>query len=402
MRKLTAEQKLLLELVGCAVHEKQPPILPELINWQLLAQESGSQGVFLPVFHILSRDPSQLPEDIYQEFFQRARRATARNMQVEFAQTELVSALEQGGYPYVILKGEASASYYPMPELRQLGDVDFLVPEDCTDRVIREMEILGYSSQWHDHHWLIQKERNRLEMHIEASGIPKEKGRREITEFLNSIYEECRIAHGSSGDFRVSGDAHHGLILILHMQHHAVCEGIGLRHIMDWACYVNATAGKPFWQERLLPILQQAGLLRFAAVMTKMSGLYFGSYCPDWAANAEEGLCRELMEDILSGGNFGRKNAERSRAGNMLPDWEKNEKEAGKLRLLYRTLRKAVLRKHPGWGRKPVRLFLAMTGKAIRYAALFALGKRPNLLKAAAYADTRRSVYEKLRLFETE
>lgn len=402
MRKLTAEQKLLLELVGCAVQDRQLPSLPETVNWQLLQQEAASQGVFLPVFHVLSQNPEKMPEEIYQEYFRQARRATARNMQVEFAQMELVELLEKGDCPYVILKGEASANYYRRPELRQLGDVDFLVPPHCTDRVIRALEAMGYSCQWHDHHWLLQKGKYRLEMHLEVSGVPENKGRREITEFLQSIYSQSRIAAGSSGNFRTAGDAHHGLILILHTQHHAVSEGIGLRHIMDWGCFVTATAEKPFWQEKLLPLLRQVGLFRFAGVITKMASLYFGSACPDWAADAEDDLCRELMEDILSGGNFGRKNQERSRAGNMLPDWHSGVQEKRKLPLLYRTLQKAVLRKHPGWEKRPVRLFFAMAVKAVRYVFLFILGKRPNLLKAATYADSRRSVYEKLHLFEAE
>ncbi len=399
---MTAEQKLLLDTAACAVQGKQLNIQPESICWTDFLREAQSQGVFLPVFHILSQVPGLLPEEIGSEFSRCARRATARNMQAEFSQTELVSALEKAACPYVILKGEASAGYHPVPELRQLGDVDFLVPENRIDSVIAEMKQLGYEAQWNDHHWLLQKGRSRLEMHLEPTGIPEAKHRGEITEFFRTIYENSLEISGAGGKFRTAGEAHHGLILLLHMQHHAVSEGMGLRHLMDWACYVNATAEKVFWQQSLLPLLRQIGLFRFCAVMTKITAMYLGTCCPDWAEAANPELCRELMEDILAGGNFGQKNKERARAGNMLPQWDKNEQKAGRVRLLYRTLRKAVLRQHPQWEKKPVVLFFAMTGKAVRYTALYFLGKRPNLLKAASYANSRRTVYEQLHLFDTE
>ena len=104
----------------------------------------------------------------------------------------------------------------------------------------------------------------------------------------------------------------------------------------------------------------------------------------------------------MDGGNFGRKDKDRARAINMLPNWEQQEKETGKLKLLYRTLRGSVLKRHPELEKKPVTLFFYMVGKTIRYMALFCMGKRPNLLKAASHADTRRTVYEQLHMFETE
>lgn len=399
---MTAEQKLLLDLAACAVQGKQLNILPESICWPKLLWEAQSQGIFLPVFHSLSQVSGSMPEDVSREYSRFARRATARNMQVEFSQIELVSILEQMQCPYLILKGEASACYHPLPQLRQLGDVDFLVPEEWMEKVMDSMTHLGYESQWMDHHWLISKGASRLEMHLEPSGIPEKKFRREIMEFFQSIYAESRKASGTAGAFCTASQAHHGLILVLHMQHHAASEGMGLRHLMDWACFVAATAEEPFWQERLLPLLKKIGLFRLCAVLTKMNQMYFGVPCPDWAQWADPDLCRELMEDILAGGNFGQKNRERARSGNMLPDWEENGKKTGKIAQLYRTLRKAVLRQHPQWEKKKLRLVMAMGWKAVRYIVLYFLGKRPNLLKVAAYANIRRPVYEQLHLFDTE
>lgn len=403
---LTSEQDFLLHLMRYAVCGDRLKTLPDGVepDWPALIREANEQTVMLQFFDVISQLRDQIPEEIFQKCFKLARQFTACNMRTEFAQAELVGVLEQGEHPYVILKGESAATYYPVPELRQLGDVDFLVPMAHTEPITEQMKKLGYRHSWEpgDYHQVLEKPGACLEMHMEVAGMPEGKTRESVQEYLSSLYERSRVLDRGFGPFRAPCEEHHGLVLILHMQHHVVSMGMGLRHIMDWACFVNQTQHAVFWQEGLLPLLKRVGLLRFTAVMTKMASIYFGSCCPQWAEDVEESLCKALMEDILSGGNFGRKDLDRARSINMLPDYENDEKKAGKLKLLYRTLRGSVLHQHPELEGKPVSTFFHMAGKTGRYIVLYCQGKRPNLLKAASHADTRREIYEQLRMFETD
>ena len=404
MIKLTAEQVFLLNCMKLAVQGKHLQKLPEdiSIDWKAFITEAYSQTVSLPLFDVLSQLQQQIPEEAYQKLFEQARRFTACNMRIEHAQAQLVGVLEQINCPYVILKGETAAADYPVPELRQLGDVDFLVPEEHMAAITEKMQALGYQHSWEpgDYHQVLEKTGTCLEMHMEVAGMPKGDTRQIAEAFFGDIYESSRLLDRGFGSFRGPGQAHHGMILLLHMQHHVVTKGMGLRHIMDWACFVDKTHEEQFWQELLLPVLQEMGLFYFAAVMTKMAAQYFGSFCPEWAQVADEQLCRDLMEDFLSGGNFGWKDEDRSNALNMLPDWEQDGKRPGKLKLLLQTLRRSALINRPQLEGRPVALFFAMIGRAIRYVVLYFRGERPNLLKSAAFADERRSIYEQLRMFE--
>jgi len=401
---LTADQKFLLYLLEHAVQGKQLQALPDWADpdWKAVVRESCAQTVTLPMFDVISPLQAEIPEEIYKKCFELARRFTAGNMRIEHAQTGLIQVL--GEDPYVILKGQSAAAYYPVPELRQLGDVDFLVPTERTGEIAEKMKALGYTHSWEpgDYHQVLEKSGVCLEMHMSIAGMPEGDARPAVEEYLSTIYEESIPVEGMFGSFRAPCPAHHAIVLILHMQHHVVAWGMGLRHIMDWACFVNRTAEEPFWQERLLPLLKRIGLFRFTAVMTKMASVYLGSCCPSWAESAPEDVCRGLMEDLLASGNFGNKDADRVRSIDMLPDWEKKEKETGKLRLLYGTLKASVIRQNPSLEQKPVRRFFSMTGKTCRYLALYCCGKRPNLLKAASHADQRRSVYEELHMYEPE
>ena len=404
--KLTVEQTYLLHILGCALQEQPLKVLPDSdgFSWSALLQEATAQTVFPIFFDVLSGIQDQIPENFYQKCFDYTRRCVVGNMRIEHAQSQLVGVLEQGQHPYVILKGESAAAYYPKPELRQLGDVDFLIIPEQADDITAKMQELGYQHSWEpgDYHQVLCKPGAYLEMHMDVAGMPEGTARQAVSDYLSTILEESRSMEREFGTFQVPCEAHHGLILLLHMQHHVLAKGMGLRHIMDWACFVNQTWQMPFWEERLLPLLRKIGLLHYAAVMTKLASLYLHSQCPPWAAEPEESLCQALMEDILSSGNFGHKDQDRARSLNMLPNWEKDSPKVGKLRLLCRTLRHSALSHRPQYENKPVCLFFSMCGRAIRYVFLFIRGKRPNLLKAASHADTRRSIYEQLRLFETE
>lgn len=403
---MTSAQTYLLHMMGCAVQGQPLKVLPQDtdFSWTALFREATVQTVFPIFFDVISEIQENLPEDFYQKCFDYTRRCIVGNMRTEHAQSQLVEVLEQGQHPYVILKGETAAAYYPKPELRQLGDVDFLIIPDQADAITAKMQALGYQHSWEpgDYHQVLAKPKVYLEMHMNVAGMPEGNARQAVSDYLATIFEESRPFEREFGAFAAPCEAHHGLILLLHMQHHVLARGMGLRHIMDWACFVNQTASKPFWDTRLLPLLRQIGLLHFAAVMTKMSSVYFHSFCPGWAEDVDSALCQALMEDILSGGNFGLKDQNRARSLNMLPNWETEERSAGKLKLLYRTLRYSASQKHPNLEGKPLRLSFAMCGRAIRYALLYCAGKRPNLLKAASHADTRRAIYEQLHLFETE
>ncbi len=394
----------MLELMGAAIRKERVDTLADReIHWEQLIQESKAQAVSLLLFDGISHLQGEIPEPVYQSCFALARRMTARNLRTEHIQSTLVSMLDRDGHPYVILKGEAAAAYYPVPEYRQLGDVDFLTYEENAPAIIEKLKQQGYthSCEEDDYHQILIQGKDRMELHFEVAGIPEGKAGEEVRSYLADVIPQGKSIDRGAGAYRVPCDAHHGLIILLHMQHHMVSLGLGLRHIMDWACFVQRTWEQPFWQGQLLPLLERIGLLYYGAVLTKMCSLFLGTVCPQWAAYAEENLCRELMEDLLAGGNFGRKDKDRARSTVMLPENTGDQKKS-KTALLYKTLHNAVLKQNPGLAQRPVARTAAMTWKACRYLVLYARGKRPNLVKAAACADVRRSVYDRLKMYETD
>lgn len=403
---MTNEQLFLLEIMkaaGQGTHITQLPEAP--LNWTQLWKEACDQTVRILFYDALSPVQDQLalcfPE--YEEGMLQIISLLGKNMLVERAQEELVGELNQLNLPYVILKGQAAANYYPDPSLRQMGDVDFLVATEHTGAIAARMQEKGYQHSWEkdDYHQVLKKDSVVMEMHMEVAGMPSGEGRKFIEAYMQDIYQEAQSCASLSGTFVAPSHKHHAMVLILHMLHHVEDYGLGLRHLMDWACFVDRTANEPFWPE-LLTVLKQSGLHYFTAVMTKMSSIYLGSHCPDWAQVAQDSLCADMMEDIMNGGNFGRRDSNRARSVSMLPDWEDGDPKEGKVKRMFAMLRRSLIHQKPELEHKPVSLFFHIVYKTGRFAVLYIQGKRPNLIKAAAIADERASVYEQLQLYKAE
>ena len=170
----------------------------------------------------------------------------------------------------------------------------------------------------------------------------------------------------------------------------------------DWAAFVEKTWQEPFWQERLLPTLKKVGLLRYAAVMTSVCGAALGTACPEWAAGVDETLCREVLLDILDGGNFGRKDRERSKAGMMISQHGKEGVSHGPVYNLWKTLHHTPPGRFPIVNRIRVLHPILDGMRVLEYLGKVVVGKRPSLIRMAPKARERRSVYEQLGIFEID
>lgn len=402
MSEITREQEVLLHLIQKNFRpdtQALPDEVLKAVDWAAVFKEAAQQAVLITAFDSAGTYKAHIPAEVYMQTFQRVSRGMMKNLQVNGAQKALTTLLAQNGYPYVILKGEAAAAYYPRPELRHLGDVDFLIDPAQKEEIAALLEQNGYTGSGHDHavHVVFKKPGAHLEMHFDLPGVPNGQQGETVHRYVKNLLPTT----GAGVQLCVPAAEHHGLILLLHMSHHMVSEGLGLRHLCDWAAFVDRTWKEDFWQDHLLPLLREIGLMKYAAVVTKAASLAMGTSCPDWA-RAEDDLCGAVLHDILTGGNFGRKDKERSKAGMMLSEREMNGVADSGLQSLIHKLHRSVERRHPIVQKiKPLYAVFDLYYGGL-YLARSAMGKRPSLMKMAPLAQERRSIYEQLEIFETE
>ena len=84
------------------------------------------------------------------------------------------------------------------------------------------------------------------------------------------------------------------------------------------------------WQD-FNKLVLKTGLDKLAIVTTRMCEIYFGLPKREWCKAAEEKVCKQLMEYVLSNGNFGKKKTSDSDISENVLAYARNPKSTFKL-----------------------------------------------------------------------
>lgn len=404
---LTREQKTVLHLAARNISaDPSSLVLPETelkdVDWNAVWALSNVQAIPLATFDAAAPYKALIPSEAYDRYKSTAMSVLQSNFSVAQWQADLVELLNAGSFPYIILKGQAASAYYPAPELRALGDVDFLIDPKQQTEIENVLMEQGYQKSHGDHpnHVVFRKGKAHLEMHFEVAGVPYGWQGEAVREFLQNAVFEPQIKAHETGAFYAPTDLYHGLILLLHMQHHMLGEGLGIRHLCDWATYVAATCGQAFWEETLLPLLKKIGLLVYAQVMTKTCAIYLQIPCPEWAKKADEKVCAEVIEDVLACGNFGRNDIQRSKGGMLVSEHGKGGTKHGRMYHLFKILHGET------WGKKAVKKFVLLYPFVFGWQILWHVWRtvtgKSKPLKVFNEAEKRKIIYDKLKVFEAK
>ncbi len=404
MREFSLSEKIILELLSLSLNgNSHTNIDNEIISradWDTIGLISSHHAITPMVFDQMANYKNVIPKDIYVKWYGHILKVLSQNSVVQGAQQELTAVLGEK-YDYVILKGLAAAAYYPKPELRGLGDVDFLVSHEkvaeITDLIVKD----GYENYLdNERHITFKKTGKMLELHREIPGVPYGEKGKTVNKFVSDIFEKSVEISILGSSFKMPADIHHGTVLLLHTAHHLVSEGLGLRHLCDWACFVNKTADNDFWETEFLPFLTEIGMYNFACILTKTCGKYLKTACPVWAEAPDESVVDELMADILTGGNFGEFDKSRAGSGMMISEHGKGGTKNSKAYNLFRALHTSMHTVYPVLDKAPYLYPFIFVWRIIKYIFKMLKSERPSIIAAAEKANERKELYDKLEIFE--
>ena len=220
-------------------------------------------------------------------------------------------------------------------------------------------------------------------------------------EYWQDILECAVLNDGDLAEYRGPSTFHHGFIILTHLQHHLFHEGVGLRHFIDWAVFANSFSNEEFlsiFEERLKKI----GLFRLAQLLSLGAVKHLGMAHKEWMGDDYE-TADELLADIIYGGNFGRKDKQRSYEGFFIAGRDEGDMQRGRLLQLFYSLNN-VVRYHWKWAEKCVLLYpVGWVYFSARYLIRVLLGKRQmNLRDTYQKSGERKKKYSKLKVFVPE
>lgn len=397
----TLEQRVLTELLAGEISGKikLSEELLKTVDWQEVLNEAKAQAV--PIMSAESAAKYKKYISDFSDWERTAVQAFSNNYRTALEEQKLNKIM--GSHPFCILKGMAAASYYPNPKDRCFGDIDFLIDNSEKSEIEELLSRNGYKNWDKDHvcHVVFKKGYADLEMHFEIAGIPYGRPGECVRRFMKSALSETVQSEIDGFIFPKPKDIYHGVIILLHMQHHMLGEGLGLRHICDWACFVNKTKNEAFWAQ-LLDLFKEIGILTYAEVITKICSVYFHIDCPKWAQNADTQLCDDVMDDVFTSGNFGRKDETRAKSGMLISEHGKSGTKRGKIANLFFTLHNTTSAMFPIVKKHPILYPAVDFYRVLIYVARTARGERASLFKMLPMANERKSIYKRLHLFETE
>lgn len=393
-------QKLLLKLCEKSLF-KNDIYLPEKFNGKELIKEANRQTVFTLIYSHIKKNASDNDDKCFSQII-------ANNIRVEYAHNEIHDLFLKSDIPYVILKGVASAVYYNEPMLRTMGDVDVLVASDNIAKADKLLKSIGFvtADDIHGddmHIGYKRKDGIVCELHRAVNGIPKNEAGEKVQKYLADILEKSFEYKTSNGSCVVPCKFHHGLVLLLHTASHLTNEGVGLRHLCDWAVFSNSLTNDEFIS-LFEKALKEMGLWRFAQLLTLCCVKYLACDAKSWAGEADDTLLDGIIADILNGGNFGYKDIDRYNQIKYLSNREMGT--VGKRSLIMQLLSSinAKTKKEFGFVNKS-KLLLPVGWLFIvcKYFYMVITGNRTlDSRSTITVAKQRKEIYDEFKLFSEE
>lgn len=296
---INTNQYALLELLKASLFSYSPAF-PYNTDWDAVLKEAKDQGVASLVFNAV-------PQEEVTKWEGHKKRSAAYFIWVLQAQNELLKLFESNEIPLVILKGNAAALYYPNPSLRAVGDIDFLVPQNRFEESKALMDNSGYK-RLHGNiddarHIEYSKNDVFFEMHHHFSSMGLD-----IEPAVISGLNRVEYASLFGMKFPILPVLENGLVLLTHIRQHLLDEvfSLGLKQIIDWMMYVHANVGKDGWDDDFFDLASTYGLETLAITVTHLCQKWLGlPVVPEWVKYADEKTSNELLETVMSSGNFG-------------------------------------------------------------------------------------------------
>ena len=397
---LTEAQRVLFDLVGHNLFDK-PLEINEGVDWNAVIGESIAQSVPLLAFEKYRELP--MDEAIAGKLQAYLKRCTISNINCFRGHEYLHKLMTENGIPYCIIKGAASSSRYPDPLLRSMGDVDFYVPPEHIDaaREIFLAEGFEFDTHEHSYHMGMVKGALRLEMHFAPISAPGGEIGEIFTEYWSDICEKASLTKDVFSECVFPSDFHHGFILLTHLRSHMILRGVGLRHVCDWAVFVNALSDERF-TELFEAKLKRVGLWRFAQIVSLASVILLGMPHRAWMGD-DYATATALAEDISSGGNFGLREDSRTLDSVFVPAYTAGGVKKRGIRRAFATANAIVLRHWSAAKKCPLLYPVGWVYFTLRFMLKRITGKQKvSAIKSYKQSGKRADLYASLGIFETE
>ena len=295
----------------------------KLVDWSKVLKFAQKQALVGVMFEGIQRLPKELSPkgSVLLAWIAQTQMIERQSRKLNAATAAVYQRIKELGAECCILKGQGNALLYKKPLLRTPGDVDVWSPTQpspegrATLRKLAAVLTEGHGTIGHESY-------NHIEMTVD--GIPVELHptpailncplyNRRLQRWLKAnAKEQCtNMVELPDGCGQIAIPTHEFNLIyqLLHLYHHHLFEGIGLRQFVDYALVLKRREERVEGREITLDFiklnLKSFGIYGFAGAVMYVLQEVFGLPDDQLLVPIDKKRGQLLLADILHGGNFG-------------------------------------------------------------------------------------------------
>ena len=288
----------------------RPTLFPLTADeWALLYGEACKQTVVGIVWQGVSLLPQEFmpPHATTMRWVAHVDAIERHNATMHKALASLLALYKSRGIEAIVLKGDTVAALYPLPELRQSGDIDLYFPNADDRKLAEELVRENGCATSHsaDRSTLFTWQGATVEHHSEIFDLQRPRSVKIVEQTMQGIenlFLPLRV--NDSLVIEALAPRPNMLLLVTHTLKHAMGRGVGLRQLCDVAMAYKAQGGAldATAQKELFAAM---GLERWCALLHSFLTQHLGLPRTALPWDTPERDTTPLMHIVRKGGNFG-------------------------------------------------------------------------------------------------
>lgn len=234
-----------------------------------------------------------------------------QNRKIDEAVVKLCKMMEEQHIRIMVMKGQTLSIFYPQPELRQCGDIDFIChPDDIAKAVQFLKKDLGLklSDAGSDKHARFTMDDVKYEIHRMLTNFAYPPSHRYWENvYMKDVWEHPYTVEVNGYPVPTLAPTYNAVYVFEHILFHLIMDGVGLRQFCDWAISLHQNKeniDKDLLIKHLEGVRLKKAYSGLGAVLTDYLGLPEESF-PLPISDKDHKKAASLFKNLIEWGNFG-------------------------------------------------------------------------------------------------
>lgn len=304
------ERELFIQVLADHIHGTHTNLGHQEVDWNTFCRYAMNQSLMgivyvqMKTFFQNNTDISaKVIETLHKGFLSDIYLYANRNAEVK----EIVQRFND--IPVILMKGIVICNYYPVCELRSMGDIDFVIHTDYRQQTDKIMRSEGYHRMIDNHAvWTYDKKNIEFEIHDHMfyEYLANDVNYREYFDQRLWNYIKKYPDFESSNVF-IPDPSFHFIYLVTHMAKHITNKGIGFRSFLDLVFVCQKEAETMNWKW-ICTELEKLKLLNFTKTCFAFCERWFDVKMPLKSNEIEKEFYETVTDKIFNDGIFGLEN----------------------------------------------------------------------------------------------